>query len=216
MISMFSLMLSLKILLSAVPLLLLSAFLVSYAAVGAGRTVRVMLDFFTNMPLIFPPMATGFLMVHFLGGEGAVGRMFKFDLMFTRTGLVIAAFIAGFPFIAQCMVNGVDAGLYRLCEASYSLGKGKTVTFFRVVIPSLKRNIISGMLLASARILGEVGMSLMIGGNISGKTNTVSLEIYNAVLDGNNQQAFAFSLMLFIFSGSVFICIKMLNYSESG
>ncbi|MBN2526548.1 MAG: ABC transporter permease subunit [Deltaproteobacteria bacterium] len=211
----FSLSLSFKIVFAALPILLLVAMLISFWAMNARGSTRLCIDVCLTLPIIFPPIGIGFLLVYLFGAHGILGQILGIDLIFSFPGLVLAACITGIPFIAQPIVTGMDGRLINLCEASHTMGKGRTTTFFRLVLPLLKSNIIAGALLASARILGEVGISLMIGGNIKNKTNTISLEIYNAVLDGENHEALVLSLFLIVISILIFSLIRFLTRKET-
>ncbi len=93
-------------------------------------------------------------------------------------------------------------------EAAYTLGKSEGQTFFHVVLPSIKKTIIGGISLAFGRSLCEVGMTLMLGGNIVGKTNTLSLEIYNAVFSGEFDRAVVLAAVLGAVSSGVFLLFK--------
>ena len=211
----FSLRLSFQIIVTALPVLLLAAMLIAFAAMNGTGIRRHCIDACLTLPIIFPPIGIGFLLVYLFGAKGVLGHLLGMDLMFSFPGLVLAACITGIPYIAQSIITGMDKRLVNLCEASNTLGKSKLATFFLLVLPLLKNNIIAGALLASARILGEVGISLMIGGNIKNKTNTISLEIYNAVLDGENSEALMLSMFLIVVSVSVFSLIRFLTRKES-
>lgn len=207
----FSVFLTLKIVAVTIfPLLAFSLF-AAYVSMKKNAIADGIMDFIVNIPLIFPPIGIGFLLVFLFSNRGFLGRIFKVDLVFSFYGIVIAAFLAGMPFITKSVISGIKGGAYRLCEASYTLGQGEIKTFFLVVVPSIKKNILYGLILAVGRMLGEVGMSLMIGGNIPNKTNTISLEIYNAVLDGETEKALILSLILFVFSLVVFSLIKFMD-----
>lgn len=210
----FPTVLSFKIILAALPFLLIFSLLIAFVALDARGLKRLCIDICINLPIVFPPIGTGFLLVYLFGAKGLIGKNIGVDLMFSFTGLVLAAFITGVPFISQTVITGIDSRMIHLCEASYTMGKGKIETFIRVVLPLLRTNIVAGILLASARILGEVGISLMIGGNIRGKTNTISLEIYNAVIDGENRQAMKLSIFLIVFSIAIFSAIKLIGQRE--
>ena len=210
-----SLILSFRIVFTALPILLIAAMLIAFLAMTARGIGRLCIEFCLTLPIIFPPIGIGFLLVFLFGANGALGQMMGIDLMFSFPGLVLAACISGIPFIAQPIIAGMDSRLLNLCEASHTMGKGKAATFFLVILPLLKNNIIAGALLASARILGEVGISLMIGGNIRGKTNTISLEIYNAVLDGDNREALILSMFLIFVSISIFSLIRFLTRKDT-
>lgn len=164
-----------------------------------GRWVSA-LDFLVTLPLVFPPIATGFILLVLLGRRSMIGRIISetmgIDLIFSFWSIVIAAFIAGLPLIVKQVQSAVRGETRRLIEMAYLLGRSAPATFFLVVLPSIRRNIAIGLSLACARSLGEVGVTLMLGGNIAGRTNTVSLEIYNAVFSGEYDRAFALVLLL--------------------
>jgi molybdate transport system permease protein len=154
---------------------------------------RSLVDVMITLPLVFPPIAMGFMLLLLLGKTGCIGRfvsgVFGVEIIFNLWGVVIAAFVAGLPLIVKPVQAAVQSTAVTLIEASYTLGKSESETFIRVVIPSIKRSIAGGLSLALGRSLGEVGLTLMLGGNIVGKTNTVSLEIYNSVFTGEFARA---------------------------
>ncbi len=164
-----------------------------------GKWISV-LDFFVTLPLIFPPIATGFLLLMLLGRRSMVGsflhNVLGLEMIFSFWSIVLAAFIAGMPLIVKQVQAAIRGETSRLIEASYVLGKSPTITFFRVVLPSIRKSIAIGLSLAFARSLGEVGITLMLGGNISGKTSTISLEVYNAVFTGEYDRAFVLVFLL--------------------
>ncbi|MFH0780532.1 MAG: ABC transporter permease subunit [Pseudomonadota bacterium] len=166
---------------------------------GQGRWISV-LDFIVTLPLIFPPIATGFLLLMLLGRRSMVGsflhNVLGLEMIFSFWSIVLAAFIAGMPLIVKQVQAAIRGETNRLIEASYVLGKSPSTTFFRVVLPSIRKSIAIGLSLAFARSLGEVGITLMLGGNISGKTSTISLEVYNAVFTGEYDRAFVLVFLL--------------------
>lgn len=166
---------------------------------GAGRLLSL-LDFLVTLPLIFPPIATGFLLLMLLGRRSCIGSwlktVFDVELIFSFWGVALAAFIAGLPLIVKQVQAAVRTETNRLIETASLLGKSRTAIVFRVVLPSLRASIAIGLSLAFARSLGEVGVTLMLGGNIAGRTNTISLEVYNAVFTGEYQRALALVVLL--------------------
>ena len=161
------------------------------------------LDFLVTIPIIFPPMVLGFVLLLILGKNGIMGgmlfKMANISIIFSFFGVLIASFTAGFP---------------SLIEVSFSLGKNRFETFCRIILPNIKGNIISGAILAGGRSLGEVGITLMLGGNIIGKTETISLAIYNAVFDGEYRKAFFLSFLLSVISFGVFMSLKYFSEKE--
>lgn len=160
-----------------------------------------------TLPLIFPPIAIGFLLLMLLGRNGWIGSyMYAFDIrfIFEFKGLVIAGFIAGLPLMVKPLQSAIEAFPKAIIEASYTSGKSQLQTFMGVVLPCIKSSLISALLIASARALGEVGITLMLGGNIIGKTDTVSLAIYNAVFDGDYNLAMILCGILILISLLIF------------
>jgi molybdate transport system permease protein len=141
-----------------------------------------------------------------------MGALLGESIIFSFPGLVVAAFIAGLPLAVkpiQAALKSQEAA--RLSEVAAVLGKSETTIFLCVLLPYAKRSIAAGMLLALGRSLGEVGMTLMLGGNIIGRTNTLSLEIYNAVFNGEFERAIMLSLMIGTASIAMFIVLKKVS-----
>jgi molybdate transport system permease protein len=187
-----------------VPLLAVSGILLGYVlGRRQGRWISA-LDFLVTLPLVFPPIATGFLLLILLGRRSRIGIFIKetigIEMIFSFWGVALAAFIAGLPLIVKQVQAAIRGETNRLIEAAYVLGKSPTTTFFKVILPSIRKSIAIGLSLAFARSLGEVGVTLMLGGNIAGKTNTISLEVYNAVFTGEYDRAFVLVLLLGVIS----------------
>ena len=176
---------------------------------------RWILESIVTMPLIFPPIAIGFLLLLLLGRNGLVGAYFyAWDIrfIFEFKGLVIAGFIAGLPLMVKPLQSAIEAFPKTITEASYLSGKSRFQTFVWVVLPCIKPSLIAALLIATARALGEVGITLMLGGNIIGKTDTISLAIYNAVFDGEYTLALVLCAILIVISLAVF---GVLHYVQS-
>ncbi len=174
--------------------------------------LRDIIDIFVTLPLVFPPIALGFMLLLILGKGGPIGQllfdMLGVQIIFSFWGVVIASFIAGLPLIVKPVQSAIQSTAGSLVEASYVLGKSEWQTFFYVVIPSVKKSIIGGLSLAFGRSIGEVGLTLMLGGNIVGKTNTLSLEIYNSVFTGEFDRALILTFILGTASAIIFIILK--------
>ncbi|MGC8659561.1 MAG: molybdate ABC transporter permease subunit [Desulfomonilaceae bacterium] len=176
--------------------------------------LRDVLDIFVTLPLVFPPIALGFVLLLILGKGGLIGR-FLFNILglqiiFSFWGVVLASFVAGLPLIVKPVQSAIQSTAKSLVEASYVLGKSEWQTFFHVIIPSIRRSILGGLTLAFGRSIGEVGLTLMLGGNIVGKTNTLSLEIYNSVFSGEFDRALVLTVILGSISSIIFIILKKL------
>lgn len=172
-------------------------------------------DTAVTLPLVFPPVATGFVLLFLLGRHGPAATIFGDSIIFSFPGLVVAAFIAGLPLLikpVQAALKTAEAA--KLREVAAVLGKSETEIFLKVLLPCSKRSIVAGTLLALARSLGEVGMSLMLGGNVIGRTNTLSLEIYNAVFNGEFKRAAVLSTIIGIASITIFSGLKKFSDAE--
>ena len=189
-----------------VPLLLtlkvasLATLLASIVGIALGKLLgrrhtftRDVAESLLTLPLVLPPTVLGYYLLVVLGRNGFVGewlmRGFGVSLIFTWQGAVIAAAIAAFPLIlraARASFSDVDA---QLENAARSLGASETEVFFRVTLPLAWRGILAGALLAFARAMGEFGATLMVAGSLPGRTQTLSLAIYEAVMAGDDARA---------------------------
>lgn len=174
---------------------LLAAVAGTAAAYGLSRwrwPGRDLLDAILTLPLVLPPTVLGYYLLVLLGRRGIIGEtLAKWDieLVFTWQGAVIAAAIVAFPLVfksARAAFENVDA---QLENAARVLGVSEVGVFFRVTLPLAARGIVAGVLLAFARALGEFGATLMIAGSLPGRTQTLSVAIYEAVQAGDDRTA---------------------------
>lgn len=202
--------LTLKTLAAVGVLHLVTGILVGYYLTSGTGVMRSVTDFLVTLPLVFPPIATGFILLMLLGRAGPVGRFLPVDVIFSLPGVILASFVAGLPLMVKPVEAALRGDVKRLAEISHVLGKNRWQTFWLVLLPNIRRNVAAGWFLALGRSLGEVGITLMLGGNIIGKTNTLSLEIYNAVFSGEFERALVLSAIIGVFSLSIFIALKKL------
>lgn len=156
------------------------------------------------VPLILPPTVLGFYLLMAMGSHSAVGRFygafFNVPLAFSFSGLLIASILYSLPFAIQPLVvafRGVDD---RLIELSAVLGDSFTRRFFKVVLPLSYRGMLTAFILTFAHTVGEFGVVLMVGGNIPGVTQTISIDLYDQVQALNYQGAAETALFLLICS----------------
>ena len=153
---------------------------------------RDVIDSLLMLPLVLPPTVLGYYLLVLLGRRGVIGGWLdKLDiqLVFTWQGAVIASTVVAFPLVlksARAAFESVDPQLER---AARTLGVSETAVFFRVTLPLAARGILAGGLLAFARALGEFGATLMIAGNLPGRTQTLSVAVYSAVQAGDDSTA---------------------------
>ncbi len=154
---------------------------------------RDLLDTLLTLPMVLPPTVLGYYLLVLLGRRSTFGAWlqdtFGITLIFTWQGAVIAAAIVAFPLVfkpARAAFEGVDG---QLENAARVLGVSELAIFFRVTLPLAWRGILAGVLLAFARALGEFGATLMVAGSIPGKTQTLSIAVYEAVQAGQDDVA---------------------------
>lgn len=206
--------LSAKILAICLILFLTIGTLIANFLAHSNSKFRVIIEILVTLPLIFPPVAIGFFLLMMLGKKGFLGKFFaEFDIyfIFEFNSLVIAAFIAGLPLFVKPVQASIELFPKNVKEASLLSGKTKLQTLIFVILPCIKKSIFQALIIALGRGLGEVGISLILGGNIIGKTDTLSLAIYNAVYDGEYDLAMKLSLVLVFISTILFILLHILK-----
>ncbi|WP_029363640.1 molybdate ABC transporter permease subunit [Herbaspirillum lusitanum] len=165
------------------------------AAYGLSRwrsPLRDLIDSILTLPLVLPPTVLGYYLLVLFGKRGTFGAWLSglgIELVFTWQGAVIASTIVAFPLVlksARAAFENVDK---QLENAARVLGVSEAGVFFRVSLPLAARGIAAGVLLAFARALGEFGATLMIAGNLPGRTQTLSVAIYEAVQAGDDSTA---------------------------
>ena len=154
---------------------------------------RDLLDAVLTLPMVLPPTVLGYYLLVVIGKRGWLGSWlfdtFGINLIFTWQGAVIAATLVAFPLVlkaARAAFEGVDP---QLENAARVLGLSEGAVFFRVSLPMAWNGILAGVLLAFARALGEFGATLMVAGSIPGKTQTLSIAVYEAVQAGQDSVA---------------------------
>lgn len=174
----------------------------------AGQNIA---DAILMLPMVLPPTVLGYYLIVLIGRNGVLGqyldRWFGINLMFTWQGAVIAASVVSLPLIykaARAAFEEVDG---RLTHAARTLGASEFEVFLRIALPLAVRGIAAGLMLSFARAMGEFGATLMIAGNLPGKTQTLSIAVYDAVQAGNDAQALWLTLVISL------VCITVLVLS---
>src|SRR5215468_4855985 len=163
-------------------------------ALGRRRSLpRDVAESLLTLPLVLPPTVLGYYLLVALGRNGVVGgwllEHFGIALVFTWQGAVVAAAIAAFPLILRSARAAFAAVDLPLEQAARTLGLSETALFFRVTLPLAWRGVLAGALLAFARAMGEFGATLMVAGSLPGRTQTLALAIYDAVMAGDDAHA---------------------------
>jgi molybdate transport system permease protein len=170
------------------------------------------------LPLVLPPTVIGFYLLIAMGPNGPVGELTQSlglgTLPFTFTGLVIASVIYSFPFVVQPIQNSLEALGKRPLEVAATLRASRLDTFFTVVLPLAKPGFITATILGFAHTVGEFGVILMIGGNIPGETQVISVLIYEHVESLQYAQAHSLSAGMIIFSFIVLLLLYGFNQKQ--
>jgi molybdate transport system permease protein len=168
---------------------------------------RFLIEAIVALPIVLPPTVLGFYVLMAIGPMSPLGRFYEslvgHRLPFTFQGLLIASVLYSLPFAVQPFTSAFAVVDRRFEEASWCLGVSRLATFFRVTLPLAWPGVLTGIVLSFAHTVGEFGVVLMIGGNISGETRTVSISIYDQVQALNYAAANQTALALLIFSFAV-------------
>jgi molybdate transport system permease protein len=170
------------------------------------------------LPLVLPPTVIGFYLLIAMGPNGPVGELTQSlgigTLPFTFSGLVIASVIYSFPFVVQPIQNSLEALGKRPLEVAATLGASRFDAFFTVVLPLAKPGFITATILGFAHTVGEFGVILMIGGNIPGETQVISVLIYEHVESLQYAQAHRLSAGMIVFSFIVLLLLYGFNQKQ--
>lgn len=200
-------------------LLLVIAFPLAWLFAFSKRGWVVWLESFLSLPMVLAPTVMGFYLLLFLSPNGPVGKFFLdtfgLRLAFSFPGIVFAGCVSSLPFMIASLKTGLLGVPPSLLEASYTLGKGKWETLWRVVLPNMKAGLVSGMVLTFAHTIGEFGVVLMIGGSLPGVTKVVSIAIYEKVESLDFATAHLYALVLILVAYPGMLLLNQLQRRES-
>ena len=203
-----ALALTLKVAGCATALNLLLGIGIGYAMARARFPGRDVLDAVFTLPMVMPPTVLGFYLLVLIGSHGPIGawllQHFGVRLIFTWQAAVIAATVVAFPLVFKAARAAFETVEPQLEDAARTLGIGEAAIFLRVTLPLAWRGILAGLLLSFARALGEFGATLMVAGSIPGKTQTLSIAVYEAVQAGQDDTAH------FLVAITSLVCIAVL------
>jgi len=144
------------------------------------------------LPLVMPPVATGLILLKLFGRRGAIGGVLHnagIEIVFTWRAVVLAMMVMSFPLLVRAARIAFEEVPVRYEQIARTLGATEWRVFFTITLPLSMRGVISGLLLAFARSLGEFGATILVAGNIPGRTSTVAVSIYNLVQLGKDDEA---------------------------
>ncbi len=197
----FSLRLSIQVASVATVLIVIVGVGVAYLLAMKNFRGKEVLDMLFTLPLVLPPTVTGYYLIILFGRNGLIGRILYewagWSIMFTWYAAVLASFVVALPLMIKATRAAIESVDRNLINASFTLGHSEFETAIRVTFPLAKRGIAAGAVLSFARAMGEFGATLMIAGNIPGKTDTMPISIYSHASSGDWSKA---NLMVIFFS----------------
>jgi molybdate transport system permease protein len=164
-----------------------------------------------TLPLVLPPVATGFLLLRLLGRRGWFGALLDragVDIIFTWKALVIAMVVMGLPLVVRTARAGFEQGTRRYEQMAETLGAGPLRVFLTISLPLARRSVLAGALLGFSRALGEFGASMVIAGSIPGETRTVALAMYGFLETGRQHDAATLAVASLVIA---FVAVWMSN-----
>ena len=181
---------------------------------------RQLVDALLNLPLVLPPTVTGYYLLVLLGRHGLLGGPLYgatgWAVTFTWVACVVAGAVMAFPLMVRSARVAFEETDRRHEIAAATLGHGWLSTFVRVSLPLARRGLMAGVVLAFARSLGEFGATLMLAGNIPGRTQTLPLAIYDAVISGEDRTALGLAALLTAVSVVVMLAAGRLGRPARG
>lgn len=210
--SFIPILLSLKVAIASV--LIVSCLVIPIAGHMAKRNFwgKDFVESILTLPLVLPPSVVGFILLYLFGKNGPLGKLleavFNIQIVFSLWGAVIAAVVVSFPLMYQSVKAAIESVDPNFENAARTLGANEFRIFFTITLPLAWNGVLAGFVLAFARSLGEFGATLMIAGNIPGKTQTMPLAIYFYNESGMTKEATFLVLIMTVFS---FLVIYGLN-----
>ena len=203
---------TLRLALVSTSILLLLGMPLAWWLVRTGSRLRTVVESLVALPLVLPPTVLGFYLLIALGPDGIIGGLTNHGLAFSFTGLVIGSVLYSLPFVVQPLQNAFSAVSPLILEAAGTLRASALDRFFSIVLPLSRPGLITAATLGFAHTVGEFGVVLMIGGNIPGKTQVLSIAIYDHVeaLEYGRAHWLSGGLLLFSF------LILLLVYRQNG
>lgn len=189
-------------------------FLGLYAAFWVIKLERWqgLIDGLFTLPLVLPPTVVGFFLLIVLGKNSFIGKFlsqFDISIVFSWEATVIASTVVAFPLMYRTARGAFEQIDYNLISAARTLGMSERKIFWRIILPLSWSGVAAGTILAFARALGEFGATIMLAGNIPGKTQTMATAIYSTVQAGNRDAAYLWSGIIIVIS---FVVMILMNY----
>lgn len=176
------------------------------------KRLRLFVDGIFSLPMVLPPTVVGFFLLLLFGKNGFLGQILikmGWNVLFTWQGAVIAAVVVSFPIMYRTSLGAFEQVDQNVIYAARTLGMSEVKIFFMVLLPMSLPGVVAAVILAFARALGEFGATIMIAGNIPGRTQTMSVAVYTAMQGGNRGLAYRWAAIMMLIS---FVSIFLMNY----
>lgn len=207
--------LSLQTAAAATLLSLPAGFFAAYLLAFTKMRGKAVFEGLINLPLVLPPVVTGYLLLLLFGRKGWLGQLlgfFDIRVVFTLRGAIIASAVVGFPLLVRSIRIGMEGIDRQLVQAARTLGATWLDSLFSVVIPLSGRAVLAGMTLMFARSMGEFGATVILAGNIPGVTQTIPLAIYQYTsTPGGDSKALSLCLVSISLSFAVLLLGEAVN-----
>jgi len=203
---------SLKISITATSITFFLGLAAAWFVLGYRGRLKGFIDGIFTLPMVLPPTVVGFFLLLFLGRNGPIGKLlsqFGTSLIFTWWAAVVAAAGGAVPLMYKTTRGAFEQIDENIVNAARTLGVSEWKVFWKVTVPLAGPGIVAGTILAFARALGEFGATLMVAGNMPGRTQTIPVAIFFAVEGGDMQTAYIWVLLIFTISLTV---MTVMNY----
>lgn len=201
----FSLRLSLQVASFATVFVMLIGIFIAYILARKNFRGKEFVDILFRLPLVLPPTVIGYYLIIIFGRNGLIGKLIYegtgWGIMFTWYAAVLASFVVALPLMIKTARAAIESVDKSLINASYTLGHSEFQTALKVILPLSMKGVIAGAVLSFARAMGEFGATLMIAGNIPGKTDTMPISIYSLASSGDWSKANMMVIFLTMVSG---------------
>lgn len=211
------LIISIKTALTSTVITFIIGMLIAYKMTCYKGKYQSFIDTVLTLPLILPPTVVGFFLLIIIGKNGPIGRLLEnldINLIFTWTATVISATVVSFPIMYRTSRGAFEQIDEDMISAARTLGLSDKKIFLSIIIPLAYPGIISATVLSFARALGEFGATLMIAGNIPGKTQTMPIAIFFAVESGDMNQAMLWVLIIIGIASSIIVLSNLILNSK--
>lgn len=214
----FSIGLSIQVAVIATFFVVLVGIGIAYLLAMKNFRGKILLDVICTLPLVMPPSVTGYYLIIVFGRNGVLGKpvyeLTGWSIMFTWQAAVLASFVVALPLMIRTTRAALETVDRDLIRVSYTLGRSELETFFKISLPLAKRGIYAGTVLSFARAMGEFGATIMVAGNIPGRTDTMPIAIYSCAGSGDWQKAHILAAIFTVISALFLLAANRFSSSS--